>query len=98
MKRIIAVEPGNWVILPCIIETDDCYYQVDIYPDGRIEASDDNRYNKGDFYSPDYRRFAVIYNGQMDYMIFLKRPIDLTEKGIVPRTGVKQLALMAKKW
>ena len=98
MNRIIAVEPGRWVILPCIIETEDCYYQVDIYPDGRVEASDDKRFSKADFYGPDYRRFAVIYNGQMDYMIFLKRPIDLTEVGTVPGVGVRKLALMAMKW
>jgi hypothetical protein len=29
MKRIIAVEPGEWIILPCILETDECYYRVD---------------------------------------------------------------------
>ena len=46
MKRIIAVEPGEWVILPCILETDDCYYRVDVYPDGRVEASDDERFAK----------------------------------------------------
>ena len=49
MKRIIAVEPGEWVILPCILETDDCYYRVDVYPDGRVEASDDERFDKTDF-------------------------------------------------
>ena len=46
MKRIIAVEPGEWVILPCILETDDSYYRVDVYPDGRVEASDDERFAK----------------------------------------------------
>ena len=64
MKRIIAVEPGEWVILPCILETDDCYYRVDVYPDGRVEASDDERFGKADFYGPDYKHFAAIYNSQ----------------------------------
>jgi len=34
MRRIIAVEPGEWIILPCILEDDDCYRRVDVYPDG----------------------------------------------------------------
>ncbi len=64
MRRIIAVEPGEWVILPCILETDDCYYRVDVYPDGRVEAGDDERFDKADFWGPDYKRFAAIYNSQ----------------------------------
>ena len=64
MRRIIAVEPGEWVILPCILETDDCYYRVDVYPDGRVEASDDERFDKADFGGPDYKCFAAIYNSQ----------------------------------
>jgi hypothetical protein len=97
MRRIIAVEPGEWVILPCILETDDCYYRVDVYPDGRVEASDDERFDKGDFYGPDYKRFAVIYNSQNDYMMFLRRPIPLTPEGNLPVAGVGQLAAMAAK-
>jgi hypothetical protein len=98
MKRIIAVEPGEWIILPCMLETDDCYYLVDVYPDGRVEASDDCRFDKDDFYGPDYKRFAAIYNAHTDYMLFMKRPIDLTEQGIVPMEGVRRLAIMARKW
>ena len=89
MKRIIAVEPGEWVILPCILETDDCYYRVDVYPDGRVEASDDERFDKTDFYGPDYKRFAAIYNSRNDYMMFLRRPVPLTPEGNVPVAGVR---------
>ena len=53
MKRIIAVEPGEWIILPCILETADCYYRVDVHPDGQVEASDDDRFHKTDLYGPD---------------------------------------------
>ena len=52
MRKIIAVEPGEWVILPCILETDESYYRVDVYPDGRVEASDDERFAKADFGGP----------------------------------------------
>ena len=97
MKRIIAVEPGEWVILPCILETDACYYRVDVYPDGRVEASDDERFDKSDFYGSDYKRFAVIYNSRNDYMMFLRRPIPLTQEGNMPVAGVRQLATMAAK-
>lgn len=98
MRRIIAVEPGEWVILPCILETDDCYYQVDVYPDGRVEASDDFRFEKTDFYGSDYRHFATIYNAKNDYMLFLKCPVKLTEQGIVATDGVRRLSIMASKW
>jgi hypothetical protein len=97
MKRIIAVEPGEWIILPCILETDDCYYRVDVYPDGRVEASDDERFAKTDFYGPDYKRFAVIYNSNSDYMMFLRQPVPLAPEGEVPGAGVRRLALMALK-
>ena len=97
MKRIIAVEPGEWIILPCILETDDFYYRVDVYPDGRVEASDDERFGKADIYSPDYKHFAVIYNSRNDYMMFLRQPVPLTQLGVVPVTGVRRLALMAVK-
>ena len=97
MRRIIAVEPGEWVILPCILETNDCYYRVDVYPDGRLEASDDERYNKADFWGPDYKRFAAIYNSHSDYMLFLRRPVPLAPQGGVPVAGVRRLGLMAAK-
>lgn len=97
MRRIIAVEPGEWVILPCILETDACYYRVDVYPDGRVEASDDERFAKTDFWGPDYKRFAAIYNNQSDYMMFLRRPISLTPEGNLPLAGVSQLGIIAAK-
>jgi hypothetical protein len=97
MRRIIAVEPGEWVILPCILETGDSYYRVDVYPDGRVEASDDERFAKADFGGPDYKRFAAIYNSQNDYMMFLRRPISLTPEGNLPVMGVSQLAIIAAK-
>jgi len=97
MRRIIAVEPGEWVILPCILETEDCYYLVDVYPDGQVEASDDFRFGKADFYGSDYRRFATIYNAKNDYMLFLKRPVNLTEQGVVAADGVRRLSVMARK-
>jgi hypothetical protein len=97
MRRIIAVEPGEWVILPCILETGDCYYRVDVYPDGRVEASDDDRFAKADFYGPDYKRFAAIYNSHNDYMLFLRQPIPLTQQGTVPAAEVRRLAVMAVK-
>jgi hypothetical protein len=97
MKRIIAVEPGEWIILPCILETDEFYYRVDVYPDGRVEASDDERFGKADVYTPDYKNFAVIYNSSNDYMMFLRQPVPLSQLGVVPATGIKRLALMAVK-
>ena len=97
MKRIIAVEPGEWIILPCILETADCYYRVDVYPDGRVEASDDDRFHKTGLYGSDYKRFATIYNSRYDYMMFLRQPVPLTQLGVVPVTGVRRLALMAVK-
>ena len=97
MRRIIAVEPGEWVILPCILETDDSYYRVDLYPDGRVEAGDDDRFDKTDFWGPDYKSFAATYNNQSDYMLFLRRPIPLTPEGNLPVAGVRQLASMAAK-
>ncbi len=97
MKRIIAVEPGEWIILPCILETDDFYYRVDVYPDGRVEASDDERFGKADSYSPDYKHFAALYNSHNDYMMFLRQPVPLTQLGVVPVMGVRRLALMAVK-
>ena len=97
MRRIIAVEPGEWVILPCILETDDCYYRVDVYPDGRVEAGDDDRFDKTDFWGLDYKRFAVMYNSQSDYMMFLRQPVALTPEGNMPVTEVRRLALMAAK-
>ncbi len=95
MKRIIAVEPGEWIILPCILETDECYYRVDVYPDGRVEASDDERFDKADSWGPDYKSFAAIYNSQHDYLMFLRRPIPLTPEGNMPVAGVSQLATIA---
>jgi hypothetical protein len=97
MRRIIAVEPGEWVILPCILETDDSYYRVDVYPDGRVEAADDERFDKTDFWGPDYKSFAAIYNSQNDYMLFLRRPIPLTPEGNMPVAGGSQLAAIAAK-
>ena len=97
MKRIIAVEPGEWIILPCILETDDFYYRVDVYPDGRVEAGDDERFGKADLYSPDYKHFAAIYNSRNDYMMFLRQPVPLTQQGEVPVAGVRRLAIMAVK-
>jgi hypothetical protein len=97
MKRIIAVEPGEWIILPCILETGDCYYRVDVYPDGRVEASDDDRFHKTDHFGPDYKSFAPIYNSHNDYMMFLRQPVPLAPEGKVPVAGVRRLALMAVK-
>jgi hypothetical protein len=97
MKRIIAVEPGEWIILPCILETDECYYRVDVYPDGRVEASDDERFHKAETYGPDYKRFASIYNSSSDFMMFLRQPVPLTSQGAVPGAGVRRLAIMAVK-
>jgi hypothetical protein len=97
MKRIIAVEPGEWVILPCILETEACYYRVDVYPDGRVEASDDERFDKTDFGGADYKRFAEIYNSQSDYMMFLRRPLALTPEGTLPVAGVSRLGTLALK-
>lgn len=97
MKRIIAIEPGEWIILPCVLETDECYYRVDVYPDGRVEPSDDDRFDKTDFYGSDYKHFAAIYNNRNDYMMFLRQPIPLTPAGEVPVAGVRRLALMAVK-
>ena len=97
MKRIIAVEPGEWIILPCILETDECYHRVDVYPDGRTEASDDDRFHKTDLYGPDYKRFAAIYNSSNDFMMFLRRPVPLNSQGAVPVAGVRRLAIMAVK-
>ena len=97
MRRIIAVEPGEWVILPCMLETDDCYYRVDVYPDGRVEAGDDDRFDKTDFWGHDYKSFATSYNSHSDYMMFLRQPVPLTPQGEVPVAGVRRLALMAAK-
>jgi hypothetical protein len=97
MKRIIAVEPGEWVILPCLLEDDDCYRRVDVYPDGRVELSDDDRFDKTDIYGSDYRRFAEFYINQYDYLLFLRRPIALTPQGTVPPRGLKLLAVLACK-
>jgi hypothetical protein len=98
MRRIIAVEPGEWVILPCILETEAYYCRVDVYPDGRVEASDDDRFDKADFDGPDYIRFAAIYNSHSNYMMFLRRPVTLTQHGIVPATALRRLSEMARKW
>lgn len=98
MRRIIGVEPGEWIILPCMLETDGHYYRVDVYPDGRVEASDDDRFNKADFYGPDYKQFAVIYNSHSDYLLFLRQPIPLTPEGTVPVAALRRLADMAAKW
>jgi hypothetical protein len=98
MKRIIAVEPGEWIILPCILETDECYYRVDVYPDGRVEASDDDRFDKGDFYGPDYKQFAVIYNSHSDYLMFLRQPVPLSPEGTVPVAALRRLVGIAAKW
>jgi hypothetical protein len=98
MRRIIAVEPGEWVILPCIIETEVYYYRVDVYPDGRLEASDDDRFHKTDFDGPDYIQFAAIYNSHSDYMMFLRRPVPLDQQGIVPVVALRRLYELAKKW
>ncbi len=97
MKRIIAVEPGEWIILPCILETDEYYCRVDVYPDGRVEASDDDRFDKTDHYGPDYKLFAAIYNSSNDFMMFLRRPVLVTPQGAVPVAGVRRLAIMAVK-
>jgi hypothetical protein len=85
------------VILPCILETDDCYYRVDVYPDGRVEAGDDDRFDKADFWGPDYKLFATIYNNHSDFMMFLRQPVPLAQQGGVPLAGVKRLARMAAK-
>ena len=97
MRRIIAIEPGEWVILPCMLETDDCYYRVDVYPDGRVEAGDDDRFHKADFWGLDYKRFALIYNNHSDYMMFLRQPVPLTPEGNMPVAEVKRLAVIAAK-
>jgi hypothetical protein len=97
MRRIIAVEPGEWIILPCLLETEDFYYRVDIYPDGRIEPSDDDRYAKADYAGPDYQGFAANYNNQHDFMLFLRKPIPLDPQGIMPLAMVKRLSLMAAR-
>ncbi len=97
MRRIIAIEPGEWVILPCMLEDDDCYRRVDVYPDGRVEPSDDDRFDKADIYGSDYRRFAEIYINHSDYMLFLRQPILLSPQGTVPRPGLRRLASLAWK-
>jgi hypothetical protein len=97
MKRIIAIEPGEWVILPCMLEDDKCYRRVDVYPDGRVEVSDDDRFDKSDIYGADYRQFAEIYNVHSDYMFFLRRPILLSSEGTVSPAGVRRLATLAWK-
>jgi hypothetical protein len=91
------MEPGEWVILPCMLEDDDCYRRVDVYPDGRVEVSDDDRYHKGDIYGSDYRRFAEIYITHSDHMLFLRRPITLSPQGTVSPQGVKRLMALAWK-
>jgi hypothetical protein len=98
MRRIIAVEPGEWVILPCMLETEGYYYRVDVYPDGRVEASDDDRFDKAHFYGPDYKKFAAIYNSHCAYMMFLRRPISLSPRGAVPAAALRRLSEMAAKW
>lgn len=97
MRRIIAVEPGEWIILPCMLEDEECYRRVDVYPDGRVEVSDEDRYHKTDIYGSDYRHFAEIYITHCDYMLFLRRPIDLSPLGTVPAPEVKRLAALAWK-
>jgi hypothetical protein len=97
MRRIIAVEPGEWAILPCMLEDDECYRRVDVYPDGRVEVSDDDRYDKADTYGSDYRRFAEIYMVHCDYMLFLRTPIALSPQGTVAPPGVKRLMALAWK-
>jgi hypothetical protein len=97
MKRIIAIEPGEWVILPCLLEDDHCYRRVDVYPDGRLELSDDDRFDKSDIYGSDYRQFAEIYNIRSDYMLFLRKPIPLSPEGTVSLAGVRRLANLAWK-
>jgi hypothetical protein len=98
VRRIIAIEPGEWVILPCMLETDEYYYRIDVYPDGRVEASDDDRFDKANVYGPDYEQFAVIYNTHCDYMMFLRQPIPLTPEGTVPAVALRRLAHLAAKW
>lgn len=98
MRRIIAVEPGEWVILPCMLETDEYYCRVDVYPDGRVEPSDDDRFHKANFSGPDYTQFAAIYNSHRDYLMFLRQPIPLTPEGSVPAAALRRLSLMAGKW
>ena len=51
------MEPGEWIILPCILETDECYYRVDVYPDGRVEASDDDRFRQDRLLRPRLQTF-----------------------------------------
>ncbi len=97
MRRIIAVEPGEWIILPCMLEDDDCYRKVDIYPDGRVEVSDEDRFDKADIYGSDYRQFAEIYITHSDYMLFLRQPIPLSPEGTVPSSGVRRLVALAWK-
>ena len=93
MRRIIAVEPGEWVILPCWKPT--MVITGLVYPDGRVEADDDERFDKADFGGPDYKSFAAIYNSHNDYMMFLRRPIPLTPEGNMPVAGGSQLATIA---
>jgi hypothetical protein len=98
VRRIIAVEPGEWVILPCMLETEAYYYRIDVYPDGRVEPSDDDRFDKANFDGPDYQQFAVIYNRHRDYMMFLRQPVPLTPEGTVPAPALRRLTIMAGKW
>jgi hypothetical protein len=97
MRRIIAVEPGDWIILPCLLEDDSCYRRVDVYPDGRVEPSDEARFGKTDIYGSDYRRFAEIYLNHSQNMLFLRRPLDLSPQGSLPRPRLKRLAALALK-
>jgi hypothetical protein len=97
MRRIIAVEPGEWIILPCMLEDDNCYRRVDVYPDGRVELSDDDCFDKADSYGSDYRQFAKIYLNHSQNLLFLRRPIELSPQGMVPRRGLKRLATLAFK-
>ena len=98
MRRIIGVEPGEWIILPCMLETDEHYYRVDVYPDGRVEASDDDRFDKAGIYCPDYKQFAALYNSHNDYLLFLRHPIPLTPEGAMPVAALRRLAVIAGKW
>jgi len=97
MRRIIAVEPGDWVILPCLLEDERCYRRVDVYPDGRVEPSDDDRFDKTDIYGSDYRRFAEIYLNHSHNMLFLRRPLELSSQGTLPLRRLKRLAALALK-
>jgi hypothetical protein len=97
VRRIIAIEPGEWVILPCLLEDESCYRRVDVYPDGRVEPSDEDRFDKTDIYGSDYRRFAEIYLNHSHNMLFLRRPLELSPQGTLPRRGLKRLAALALK-